>query len=408
MSDRKILAGQLSSVHSAEAYLEPKRVREYIDALVKQVPLDIIILGWEERADLFTDLTQDKLSNEVFLWYPFLSDYPEMELSHLIMNYQSGQSTGWAGYAGSDIRETFKQACPNNPASVSTSLAHMERLLSQYDFDGVFIDKIRFPSMANGLKDVFSCFCPYCMEKAKTEGLDLEEVRQCLKYLSKWTAARKSDKMASQYPSGSEWLADLVEGFPILDKFIRFRIQSINEVVKKISDKTRRLKKKVSFDVFSPSLTTFVGQDLKFIASQADWVKPMIYRFGNGPSSLRTEIPMMIKEIQRYLGLDLEFLINWVGKQEKTLEGVSLAQLEKVAPLDLLRAETYKAVESLQSTQVYLGVETVHIPSLMEVQPRHVQEIIDNGMEADVHGYVLSWDLLHTPLENILPLQKII
>jgi len=337
-----------------------------------------------------------------------LSDYPEMEPSHLIVNYESGQSTGWAGYAGSDIRETFKQACPNNPATVSTSLAHMERLLSQYDFDGVFIDKIRFPSMANGLKDVFSCFCPYCIEKAKIEGLDLEEVRQYIKNPKTWSATKIHDKKASQYPLGNEWLADLIVEHPLLEKFIQFRIRSINEVVKKISQKTRQLNKKLSFDVFSPGLTTLVGQDLKFMASQADWVKPMIYRFGNGPSSLRTEIPMMIKEAHHYFGLDYEEILSWIAEHEKILEGMPLEQLEKVAPLNLLQAETFKAVELLKDTKVYLGMETVHIPELMEVQPQHVQEIIDNGMEAGVQGYVLSWDLLHTPLENVQPLKRII
>ena len=59
-------------------------------------------------------------------------------------------------------------------------MKHLDHFLTTYDFDGVFIDKIRFPSMANGLQDVFSCFCPYCIEKAAHSGLDLDEVKSIL------------------------------------------------------------------------------------------------------------------------------------------------------------------------------------------------------------------------------------
>ena len=38
--------------------------------------------------------------------------------------------------------------------------------MTAYPFDGVFLDKIRFPSIANGLQDLFSCFCPFCAQKA--------------------------------------------------------------------------------------------------------------------------------------------------------------------------------------------------------------------------------------------------
>jgi hypothetical protein len=56
---------------------------------------------------------------------------------------------------------------------------------------------------------------------------------------------------------------------------------------------------------------------------------------------------------------------------------------------------------------VYLGLETVSIKGLMEVTPQNVEAILEIGSEAGVQGYVLSWDVLHTPIENVRPLRSL-
>ena len=182
-SDKPIIAAQFSSVHSPDELLQTALVGDYLSKIIKEVPLDILILGWDEKPELFEFLTsyKSRLSNQVFLWYPFLSDYPGFNQQHLVENIYSGKSKGWSGYKGTGINETFRQACPNNPDAIKTSMTYLNRILSTYEFDGVFIDKIRFPSMANGLQDVFSCFCPYCVTEAARIGLDLTEVRKILK-----------------------------------------------------------------------------------------------------------------------------------------------------------------------------------------------------------------------------------
>lgn len=164
----------------------------------------------------------------------------------------------------------------------------------------------------------------------------------------------------------------------------------------------------MSLDVFSPGLAPLVGQDFIYISQFADWVKPMIYRFGKGPSSLRSEIPALIRELTNYLGLNQSEVMAWTGEHIEGLGGVSLEEIEKVAPLNLLRAETKKSVEIFKKTPVYLGLETVSIPGVMNISPKNVEEILVNGTEAGVQGYVLSWDLLHTPIENVLPLKNFI
>jgi hypothetical protein len=161
-------------------------------------------------------------------------------------------------------------------------------------------------------------------------------------------------------------------------------------------------------DVYSPSLAPLVGQDFVFMGDYAKWVKPMIYRFGNGPSSLRSEIPALINELGAYLVLEENEVLDWVGSQIEELRNLSLKQLEKSVPLNFMQTEIRKAVNLFSETPVYLGLETVSIPGVMEIKPQHVKEILDIEIDAGVNGYVLSWDLLHTRIENVLPIKGLI
>jgi len=348
-----------------------------------------------------------RFAEQNFLWYPFLSDYPEMENSHLIINFESERSAGWDGYAGSGIKETFKQACPNNPLAITTALTHMERLLTKYNFDGVMIDKIRFPSFANGIKDVFSCFCPYCRQKAAKYDLDLDEIQRSLRSRDIQRFIGEFDINAVNGLIGYQWVLELFSQTPF-SRFIQFRCESILDVVRQISEKTKSLGKGLSMDVFSPSLTLLVGQDLSRLKDYADWVKPMIYRFGHGPSSLRSEIPALIKDVCDFFHLDQQRFLQWMYLHVDGLDSAKLEEIEKVAPLKFLLSESISIKKILKKTPVYLGLESVYIPGKLDIFPEHVEEIIENGKISGVDGFVLSWDLLHTPLRNLIPLKSLL
>ena len=98
--------------------------------------------------------------------------------------------------------------------------------------------------------------------------------------------------------------------------------------------------------------------------------------------------------------------MDWAAKEVEGLEGQTVEQVEAIAPLSLVRAETGRARSLLGATPLYLGLESVSIPGLMEVTPGNVEEIVEIGAEAGVQGFVLSWDLLHTPIENVRPFPR--
>lgn len=404
-NDKPKIVGQISTVHSSDEALQAIHIDQHLDRMRESIPLDILVLGWNEKRELFNHLThpETRKSDQVYLWYPFLSDYPEMTPDHLVINLNGEKSRGWGGYAGTGIRESFQQACPNNPSAIATSLKHLERLLTGYNFDGAFIDKIRFPSPANGFAEIFSCFCEHCAGRAAQYSLDLEEVKYALR-----SAKTVQKREPMKFSSGEKaWLDELLANQPVLQHFVNFRMDSINQVLIEIDALLKKIDKKFALDVFSPSLAPLVGQDFRFMSALADWVKPMIYRFGHGPSSLRSEIPGLIYGLQDYLGLDLEEIMQFMRVYVKGLENVSIEEIKKTAPLRLIQAETDLAVNQLDGTQVYLGLETVFIANKMEIKPEDIREILNIGENSGVDGYVLSWDLLHTPIDNVIPIRAL-
>ena len=162
---------QLSTSHAS---VWPSAVESAFSAIARvqtSVELDILIVGAREVPELFAALTdpRKKPAREIYLWYNLLSDIPGMETSDLVVDWRGGRSRGWGGWSeqNPDVQETFRFACPNNPNVVRKTLAAMTAILDRYPFDGVFLDKMRFPSPANGADELLSCFCNHCREAAE-------------------------------------------------------------------------------------------------------------------------------------------------------------------------------------------------------------------------------------------------
>ena len=169
------------------------------------------------------------------------------------------------------------------------------------------------------------------------------------------------DATARGDSGGAKWLEEIVAGRPLLQNFIRFRADSIADLVAEASRRIRNAGKKVSLDVFSPVLAPLVGQDFAALAPQAAWIKPMIYRFGRGPSALRTEIPSLVRELGAYLGSSEVAAMDWAATRVAGLDGQTVGQIEDITPLSLIRAETIEALSLFGGTPMYLGLETVSI-----------------------------------------------
>ncbi len=394
------LAAQISTAHSVQSGLAVDDVFRAVTAARAILPVPILIVGGCEYPALFNALTNgpQRPAGEVYLWYNLLSDYPGLQGDDLVVNFRGERGAGWEGWQqhGDTVRETFLFGCPNNPDVRRKTLAGLRGLLQRYPFDGVFLDKFRYPSPANGLEMALSCFCPHCCQRARQRGLDLERVRALLA----GGAWRQSPPDAA--PSCEHWLDALVAQEPLLRRFLRFRAESITALVKDVHVLLRASRRRLALDLFTPAIAPLVAQEYTALARFADWGKPMTYRLAYGPAGMRLEVEGLLTGVQRIYAPPQAQLLRWTQAHYPPFTAAGYEQmLAGAAPLSWLRHELEQAVRHFYPRPVLMGLETVSFPGVIDVTPAQVGEMVRLGLECGVDGAVISWDVLHTPPDNL-------
>jgi hypothetical protein len=379
---------------------------ETVRTVQAAIDLDFLIVGFREAPEAFREFCGSRRPvRDAVLWYSALSDIEGMEDSELVMSWRGERSRGWGGWAekGGGVEETFRFACPNNPAVRRKTVSRLRELLGRYAFAGVFLDKIRFPSPANGVDEMLSCFCDHCRDAAARVDLDLDSVVKIL-------ADRAIDPCASQGETAedepSPWLGVLLAGRPILSRFLRFRAESIAALVAELADEARRVGRTVSLDLFSPCLSALVGQDYGSLKRRCDWAKPMTYRLVQGPAGLRLEIPTLIEGVASRFGLDEARVVEWSARHAAFDKDALHETRERAVPISFIQAEIDAAVRTLAPVPVYFGLELIRQPGVIDVDPAHVRDMVKAGRAANAAGLVISWDLMHAPIDCIRALAE--
>ena len=395
------IGAQLSTSHSSRIALDPSEMLETVHRAREAIGLDLLIVGFREAPEAFREFCgKSRPIDEVYLWYSALSDIEEMEDSDLVVNWRGEPSRGWGGWAksGGEVEETFRFVCPNNPDVRQKTRRRLRELLVRYEFIGVFLDKIRFPSPANGADELLSCFCDHCRRAAKAVDLDLDLVVATLADHAidpgAWLTVRSD-------PGPSAWLEALVNGSGVLSRFLRFRVESVARLVAELAEEARGLGRKVSLDLFSPCIAPLVGQSYQRLKRHCDWAKPMTYRLALGPAGLRLEIPALIQGVAQRFELSEARVVNWSARHVG-FDAEMLRQTKASAvPLPFIQAEIDVAVRAMAPVPVYFGLELVNQPGVIDVKPAHVRDMVRAGRAANAAGLVISWDLMHAPRDGL-------
>ncbi len=397
------IGAQLSTSHSLSSVLGLDRVIEVVERARSIIDLDTLIVGARENPAIFRAMINPgrRPAKEVFLWYNLLSDIEGMQESDLVVNWRGERSRGWGGWAEkeAEVHETFRFVCPNNPAAKEKTLRRLRELLVRYPFDGVFLDKIRFPSPANGLNEVLSCFCDHCRRAAAANGLDLASVARSFEERfvpSEASPANRGDAGAKS------WLDELVAANPFLSAFLRFRSDSITRLIAEAHNEASHLGRKVSLDLFSPGLASVVGQDYRALSRYSVWAKPMTYRVAMGPAGLRLEIPALVEGVAVMFDLSESSISDWAAVHVPGFNSDTLRLTrESAVPLSMMTSEIAEAVRLMRPVPVYFGLELVSHPGVIEITPALVNDMVRAGRKARAAGTIISWDLMHAPVNGL-------
>ena len=366
----------------------PKEVRERLREAFQRLPISMVLLDWDLPPALEEAVAEETRAHsaKLYRWQTWLTgdSHTDLPSEWAVIGLNGRPISGYAN----DPDFTF--ICPNR-ASVEEFLAErLDAIVSRGLFQGIFLDRIRFPSPAAKPEVNLGCFCRHCMHLAADQGFDLEAAR--LHILKKVKEKKGSASFCRSLFGQLENMNDPFE------RLLKFRQDSISRVVESAQRQAKASAVEVGLDCFSPILTAMVGQDLHALGRHADWVKIMTYPRVFGPAGISFEL------------LDL---LDWLTNHgHSEIQALHLIQESSGLPLPPNRIELRQS--GLDSKTVDLEIRRGRAQGLKNlfagialVEVKNVHESTTEQIRADLaasqrsDGLVLSWDLWQIPLEYL-------
>lgn len=353
-------------------------IRQKLEPIVSQIRVTKVIMGMSANPELYAGV-RDYLAKrdiEFYLWLPVFAELDAIKKGYPLIDYE-GKDKGDYQLAE---REDFTFYCPNHPQNVLNVLQVFEEHYASIGFTGVFLDKIRYSSFANGLNGVLTCFCPFCQIKYKSARFDPLDLEQAIKMLPQ----KNTPFGVIAYKRGRYTFDD-----DRWNKFFYLKSEYITDVIQRICYYFTEKHYKIGLDVFAPFVSHFVGQDIPALSTVADFVKPMMYRMTNAPAGLPFELEAILQE-------------TTTNDAQKNAFYKVLGFNPEKHPFDIdFAVKELNDLVQQSKAPVYPGLEINRAQKIAEVYPDYIEETIKAYAQSDVKGFVMSWNLLNAPQENI-------
>ena len=391
-----MLTLQYLEASPALLHLELELVVEKLRAAAGRLPFTHLLIGWHVPSRILEACRKEAEQHGM----RFLRWQPLLTLDPAIRPDPAWRVTGLMGdkLAGYRGLPEFTFACPNHPAVQEAVYMHLERVIREGLYQGLFLDRVRYPSPASCLPNDLACFCEYCRDKAAQEGLDLSQVKiEILRHTRNEIGVASLVKTILSGQTGP----DQSDPLQSIGQFLTFRKKSIRDFLAHLAPLLRDAQMEIGLDCFSPSLTHLVGQDLARLGDFADWIKLMSYTHTLAPAG----IPFELSGLVRYListGRIMEAqALELIGKTMGLPLPPDLRSLERggLSP-DALQIEVDYGVAA-SSKPVLAGIELVEAEGATNLLPEQIRADLSVLKHSGIAGLALSWDLLHIPLERL-------
>lgn len=358
----------------------PAQVRERLRQAFELLPISLVIIGWDLPRRLEEAVAEEtgRHSATLYRWHPLLASDAGFALptEWQTINLRNETVSGFRGLP------EFTFICPNR-SDVQEWIAERIEVAAQRGlYQGLFFDRMRFPSPAEDPAERLACFCRYCRRIASDSGLDLEVVRHQIESYLTDGAHAKALTQALFSPTDD----------PLVESFFSFRFNSITHIIEYSAKLARSHGLRIGLDCFSPALTRMVGQQLSALNSSCDWIKLMTYPRVFGPAGL----PFELNALSKWLNERFSFTETDAVKTVWEASGLSFARngLESESLAHEIQRGRATGISKLLAGLALVEVEGIHQLTHQQVR----SDLIACG-EAD--GLVLSWDLWHIPPKYI-------
>jgi hypothetical protein len=372
--------------------LDENAVVEKLRRAADILPITHLLIGWRLPPRLLEACRNEagRRGMRFIRWHPLLAGDGSFQPRRpwQVINLQGQPVRGFQ-----DMPE-FTFVCPNHPAVQDGIQQRIAGLLDEGLYQGFFLDRIRFPSPAAGLSDNLGCFCPCCIEKGATGGLDLAQLQRSLLRLIDRPGGRRRlvEALLGGYP---------VAELPDLARFLDFRRQSVTDFIATLAGQLRASGMEIGLDCFSPCLAGMVGQDLAAVSRLADWIKLMSYAHTLGPAGLPFELLGLYDELTQAAGLGESAALACLGQAGSLRLPATRQDLERqgLSP-QALESELRRGVSACTAPAL-AGFELVEIEGVTQLNPAQISAGLAAVRRAGVAGLSISWDLRHIPLDRL-------
>ncbi len=262
--------------------------------------------------------------------------------------------------------------CKNNPYYRNLLTGLMEDLARSYDIDGVmfvcehqgaFSDTLgsRLRGRFRGKPGSRTCFCPFCRDKAKQQGIRFDRVQQgFLELETLVTAGRTRRTMPDGYYVN---LWRLLLKYPELLAWEHFFHEGVREVYGLMREQLKSAKPGAAFGIhvwhnITMSPIYRAEQDLARLSEGSDFLKLAIYHNCGGPrlaSYIESVGETMYGDVPPQELLQFHYdMLNYTGSDYPNVRQTGLGA-------DFVYHESQRAVAQAGSSPVYAGID-IDIP----------------------------------------------
>lgn len=334
------------------------------------------------------------LGIETYLWHPVLADMNGIDVTrdtmapvpfHDTLEKLSGiwEKTGTG-------EENFLFIDPVESEFNEKNFSGFRSLMDEFDFDGVFLDRIRYTSPANGFETVFSTYLTAGI--AGSVGEREEKLEAFYSGLRKMTDAELENRESFE------------EIFSPFADFFLYKKEQICLKVAFYRTEAEKRGKKFGLDLLATGLSFFTGQDYVLLSGQCDWIKDMTYCYAMGPAALPLEILCLARGFSLLAPRVSEqaFLRFFERHSGLTLPG-TLAEIASsgIDPENASR-EMMRAAELTDNrVPLYSGIELVNSPYFSTRVREEMAGRYADALKGKTDGVVASWNILHIPDSNL-------